>query len=99
MVASVPRRTRVGPDADDETPIALGMMRKLGHRADYLGEPHTLKWFARELYLPSAVIDRGSLDGWRKKGATSAFERARDREQAGDHGLVAAEAPGPGLEG
>jgi trimethylamine---corrinoid protein Co-methyltransferase len=62
-----------------EHPIALTMMRKLGHRADYLGEPHTLKWFAKELYLPSPVIDRGSLDAWHKKGAKSAFERARDR--------------------
>jgi trimethylamine--corrinoid protein Co-methyltransferase len=62
-----------------EDPIALTVMRKLGHRAEYLGEPHTLKWFAKELYLPSPVIDRGSLDGWRKKGAKSAFERARDR--------------------
>ena len=39
----------------------------------------TLKWFSKELYLPSAVIDRGSLDAWEKKGARSAFERARDR--------------------
>ncbi len=62
-----------------EDPIALTLMRKLGHRADYLGETHTLKWFSKELYLPSAVIDRGSLDAWQKKGSKSAFDRARDR--------------------
>ncbi len=32
-----------------ETPIALTIMRKMGHRADYLAQTHTLKWFAKEL--------------------------------------------------
>ncbi len=72
------KRLILGIEARDE-PIALTLMRKLGHRADYLAETHTLKWFAKELYLPSPVIDRGSLDAWQQKGATSAFERARDR--------------------
>ncbi|MBE3072340.1 MAG: trimethylamine methyltransferase family protein, partial [Acidobacteria bacterium] len=51
----------------------------LGHRADYLAEPHTLKWFSKELYLPSEVIDRASLDGWKRKGGRTTFERAADR--------------------
>ncbi len=72
-------------------PIALGLIRKLGHRADYLAETHTLKWFSRELYLPSAVIDRGSLDAWQKKGSRSAFDRARDRVKQ----LIAAHKPTP----
>ncbi|MBC8503672.1 MAG: trimethylamine methyltransferase family protein [Chloroflexi bacterium] len=62
-----------------DNPIALTLMRELGHRADYLAQPHTLKWFAEELYTPSAVIDRGSLDGWMKKGSKSTLERAKDR--------------------
>jgi trimethylamine---corrinoid protein Co-methyltransferase len=62
-----------------DNPIALTLMRKLGHRADYLAEPHTLKWFAKELYLPSPVIDRASLDGWKGSGARSAVERASER--------------------
>jgi trimethylamine--corrinoid protein Co-methyltransferase len=74
-----------------EQPIALTLMRELGHRADYLAQPHTLKWFSKELYLPSAVIDRGSLDAWKKQGAKTAFERARDRVNQ----LVAAYRPSP----
>jgi len=62
-----------------DNPIALTLMRKLGHRADYLAEPHTLKWFAKELYLPSPVVDRASLDGWKGSGAKSAVERASER--------------------
>jgi trimethylamine:corrinoid methyltransferase-like protein len=54
-------------------------MRKLGHRADYLGQVHTAKWFSEEQYIPSDVIDRGSFESWRRKGGTTAWERAQDR--------------------
>ncbi len=72
------KRLITGIEVRDE-PIALTLMRKMGHRADYLSESHTLKWFSKEFYLPSAVIDRGSLDAWKRKGAKSAVERASER--------------------
>jgi len=62
-----------------DEPIALDVMRQMGHRAEYLSLPHTVKWFKKEVYLPSEVIDRSSLDGWEKKGAKNAFERAGER--------------------
>jgi trimethylamine--corrinoid protein Co-methyltransferase len=62
-----------------EDPIALSLIRKLGHRADYLREPHTKQWFQKEQYIPSAVIDRGSLVEWEEGGAKSARQRAKDR--------------------
>ncbi|MGQ9713823.1 MAG: trimethylamine methyltransferase family protein [Anaerolineae bacterium] len=62
-----------------EDPIALDLIRKRGHRADYLAQPHTLRWFRQELYIPSEVIDRGSLDAWKRRGAKTAFARARER--------------------
>jgi trimethylamine--corrinoid protein Co-methyltransferase len=77
-IIGMAKRFIAGIEVRDE-PMALGLMRRLGHRADYLAEPHTLRWFSQELYLPSEVIDRASLDGWRRKGARSALERARDR--------------------
>jgi trimethylamine--corrinoid protein Co-methyltransferase len=67
-----------GIEPRDE-PIALTLFHKLGHRADYLAEPHTLKWFSKELYLPSAVIDRATTDGWLRGGATTAADRAAER--------------------
>jgi len=77
-IIGMAKRLIAGIEAREE-PIALTLMRKLGHRADYLAQPHTLKWFNQEQYIPSAVIDRGSLDGWKRKGAKTAFERAADR--------------------
>jgi trimethylamine--corrinoid protein Co-methyltransferase len=62
-----------------QTPIALHIVQELGHKAGYLGHPHTKKWFREELYFPSEVIDRDTLEAWEKKGAKSTWERAQDR--------------------
>jgi trimethylamine:corrinoid methyltransferase-like protein len=52
---------------------------------------HTAQWFQKEQYIPSDVIDRGSLDAWKKKGAKTAWERAQDRVET----LVATYEPSP----
>ena len=62
-----------------QTPIALDIVQELGHKADYLSHPHTMKWFREELYIPSEVIDRDTLEAWEKKGSKSTWERAQDR--------------------
>jgi trimethylamine--corrinoid protein Co-methyltransferase len=62
-----------------EEPIALTLMREMGHNAEYLADPHTHRWFRRELFFPSDVIDRSTLEEWEHAGATSAFERATER--------------------
>jgi len=80
-IVGMAKRLIGGIEARDN-PIALTLMQELGHRADYLAQPHTLKWFDKELYLPSAVIDRGSLDGWKRKGSKTTWERAQDRVEA-----------------
>ncbi len=61
-----------------ERPIALSLMRLMGHRGEYLGHPHTMQWFRKELHFPSQILDRGSLESWKSKGGKTAFERARD---------------------
>jgi trimethylamine---corrinoid protein Co-methyltransferase len=89
MIGMAKRLLR-GIEQRDE-PIALTLFHKLGHRADYLAEPHTLKWFSKELYLPSPIIDRATTDGWLRKGATTAAERAVERVRS----LVGAYQPPP----
>jgi trimethylamine--corrinoid protein Co-methyltransferase len=89
-IIGMAKRLVRGIEPRDE-PIALSLFRKLGHRADYLAEPHTLKWFRKELYLPSPVIDRATTDGWLRKGATTAAERAAERVGS----LVASYQPSP----
>jgi trimethylamine--corrinoid protein Co-methyltransferase len=77
-IIAMARRLLAGIERRDD-PIALPLMRRLGHRADYLGEEHTLRWFQEEFHLPSPIIDRGSLDAWRVAGSPSTFDRARLR--------------------
>ena len=38
-------------------------------------------FFMEEQYLPSSVIDRGSIRTWQAGGGTSAFDRAKTRLQ------------------
>ena len=65
-----------------QTPIALDIIQELGHKAGYLGHPHTRKWFREESYIPSEVIDRDTLETWEKKGSKSTWERAQDRVES-----------------
>jgi len=80
-IIGMAKRLIAGVEVRDE-PIALELMRKVGHRGDYLGQLHTLKWFREEHYIPSEIIDRGSLEAWKKKGRKTTRERARDRVEA-----------------
>ena len=63
----------------NDNPIALDLIREMGHKAGYLSSPHTHKRFRKEMHIPSQVVDRSSLDGWQKKGSKSAAQRAGDQ--------------------
>ena len=77
-IIGMAKRFITGIEVRDE-PIALEFMRQSAHKANFLSQPHTHKWFKKELYIPSAVIDRGSLDAWQKKGSKPAEVRAAER--------------------
>jgi trimethylamine--corrinoid protein Co-methyltransferase len=77
-IIGMAKRLIAGIEARDE-PIALTLMRSMGHEADYLVNPHTLKWFQEEFYIPSEVIYRGSYDSWQSRGGKSATDRASAR--------------------
>lgn len=62
-----------------QAPIALDIMQELGHKGNYLKHPHTRKWFREEMYIPSDVIDRDTVEAWEKKGSKSAWDRAQER--------------------
>jgi trimethylamine:corrinoid methyltransferase-like protein len=44
-----------------------------------LKQKETRRLFGQEQYLPSAVIDRGSLRLWQEGGRADAFDRAKVR--------------------
>jgi len=62
-----------------EESLAVDLIRKHGHNADYLTDPHTLKWFSQEQYIPSNVIDRSAYDTWLADGGKTIDQRAKAR--------------------
>jgi trimethylamine--corrinoid protein Co-methyltransferase len=46
---------------------------------DFLKQKITLKLFQKEQHIPSAIIDRDSVRGWKESGGLDAFGRARIR--------------------
>jgi trimethylamine--corrinoid protein Co-methyltransferase len=62
-----------------DEPIALPVLEQGVRAREFLSLPHTREWHREEVYLPSDVIDRRSLEEWRKNGRQDAFRRAAAR--------------------
>jgi len=66
-----------GIDADPDR-LALDVIGKVGPGGHYLAEQHTLKWFEKEQFMPSDVIDRSTLEASRKQTPKEMITKARD---------------------
>ncbi|HEM61251.1 MAG TPA: hypothetical protein ENO24_03085 [Chloroflexi bacterium] len=66
---------------DSDQPLALDIMRQVGHKGNFLGTKHTARHYRTEDYMPSEVIDRDYRQGWFDKGALDINERAHRRVQ------------------
>jgi len=74
-----------------ETPLALEIIRQVGHTGNFLSTPHTRRWFREELFIPSPVVDRDFRRGWEAKGCLDTAERAHRRVEE----IIAAYEPRP----
>jgi trimethylamine--corrinoid protein Co-methyltransferase len=66
--------------------LAVEAFARAGLGGEFLKLEETRRLFRQEQYLPSKVIERGSMRAWQEAGAQDAFQRARRRADA----LVAA---------
>ncbi len=66
-----------GIRVDDET-MALDTIHKVGPGGHFLAEKHTLQHFKEE-HLFSELVDRRSYAAWKKAGAKSLVETAREK--------------------
>ena len=64
---------------DSEEPLALDVMREVGHTGNFLGTKHTVRHYRTEDYMPSDVIDRDYRETWFNKGALDINARAHRR--------------------
>ncbi len=74
-----------------ETPLALEVIRQVGHAGNFLSTPHTRRWFREELFIPSPVVDRDFRRNWEAKGSLDVAERAHRRVEE----IIAAYEPQP----
>lgn len=77
-IVGMAKRLVRGVDDSDE-PLALDVMREVGHKGSFLGTKHTVRHFRTEDYMPSEVIDRDYRQTWLGKGALDANARAHRR--------------------
>jgi len=82
------RRLVRGMD-DSEDPLALTVMRQVGHAGHFLATEHTRRWFRREQVMPSDVVDRDFRQQWEQKGRKDSVQRAHERVE----GLIAGYEP------
>jgi len=61
--------------------LATALFEGINFKADFLKQKATRRLFSQEQYLPSPVIDRGSIRTWQQNGSQDAFQRAKIRTQ------------------
>jgi trimethylamine--corrinoid protein Co-methyltransferase len=75
------KRMLEGMKVHTET-LATGFYEGVNFKGgDFLKQKITMKLFREEQHLPSKVIDRDSMRGWRESGSMDTFTRARLRVQ------------------
>jgi trimethylamine--corrinoid protein Co-methyltransferase len=62
-------------------PLASNMYEGINFKGEFLKQRITRQLFKEEQYMPSAVIDRGSIRTWQQTGATDTFTRAKTQLQ------------------
>jgi trimethylamine--corrinoid protein Co-methyltransferase len=62
-----------------DDPIAVDLIREVGHQSDFITHDHTHRWFKEEFYYPSPVIDRQTSEDWESSGARNSWDRAKSR--------------------
>jgi trimethylamine--corrinoid protein Co-methyltransferase len=59
--------------------LATEMFEGINFKGEFLKQRATRMLIKKEQYLPSPVIDRGSIRTWQQQGSTDTFERAKIR--------------------
>jgi len=75
---SMVQRLLKGIEVHTET-LATAMFEGINFKGDFLKQRITRQLFSKEQYLPSAVIDRGSVRAWEESGRLDTLARAKQR--------------------
>lgn len=72
------RRLLEGVNTPTET-LATAMFAGINFKGEFLKQKVTRQLFSKEQYLPSAVIDRGSVRAWQEEGRLDTWDRVKIR--------------------
>jgi trimethylamine--corrinoid protein Co-methyltransferase len=59
--------------------LALEMFSTIAFKGEFLKQKQTRQLFSKEQFLPSPILDRGSIRTWQEEGCTDTFTRAKAR--------------------
>ncbi|MHA1211517.1 MAG: trimethylamine methyltransferase family protein [Candidatus Heimdallarchaeota archaeon] len=63
-----------------DEPIAKHLLAEFDEKTTHLlAHDHTLKWFKKEHFIPSTIIDRATNEEWKNKGRQTIAQRATER--------------------
>ncbi|KKN05733.1 hypothetical protein LCGC14_1084390 [marine sediment metagenome] len=63
---------------DYGSPFASEILTDYDKREELLSHPSTLKYFRKELFFPSSIINRMTRDSWKENGSKSTRKRAKE---------------------
>jgi len=63
---------------DYGSPFASEILKDYEVKEELLSHSSTLKYFRKELFFPSSIVDRMTRDAWKDMGSKSARKRAKD---------------------
>ncbi len=64
---------------DHGSPFASEILKDYEDKEELLSHPSTLKYFRKELFFPSPIIDRMTRDAWKQNGSKSVRKRAKEQ--------------------
>ena len=76
-ICGMARRLKRGISVNDET-LAFDAIERAGPGGQFLGLKHTRDWVLQEQFMPSQVVDRQTLDGWKAKGSKGSAANAAE---------------------
>ena len=75
-ICGMAQRFVEGVEVTEES-LAVSLFKRVGPHGNFLTTAHTLKWFRRDQFLPSEIIDRKDLQQWNQEGALTITDRAK----------------------
>ncbi len=73
-------RIRTGIEVDDER-LAVDLIDKVGAGGNYMAQPHTVKYFRSEFWMPE-LLTRENYESWIEGGSKTLEERANEKTKS-----------------